>query len=60
MHLEKNLRVLSGIQPSGALHLGNYFGMIETIKSIRKLILRNLKISGIMETMPKEKKMVVM
>ena len=28
MHLEKNLRVLSGIQPSGALHLGNYFGMM--------------------------------
>ena len=28
MYLEKNLRVLSGIQPSGALHLGNYFGMM--------------------------------
>lgn len=28
MQLEKNLRVLSGIQPSGALHLGNYFGMM--------------------------------
>ena len=22
-------RVLSGIQPSGALHIGNYFGMME-------------------------------
>ena len=25
---KKNLRVLSGMQPSGALHLGNYFGMM--------------------------------
>ena len=25
---KKNLRVLSGIQPSGVLHLGNYFGMM--------------------------------
>ena len=25
---KKNLRVLSGIQPSGTLHLGNYFGMM--------------------------------
>ena len=24
----KDLRVLSGIQPSGTLHLGNYFGMM--------------------------------
>ena len=23
------MRVLSGIQPSGALHLGNYFGMMQ-------------------------------
>ncbi|HXU79246.1 MAG TPA: hypothetical protein VN794_21890, partial [Methylomirabilota bacterium] len=22
------MRILSGIQPSGALHLGNYFGMM--------------------------------
>ena len=22
-------RILSGIQPSGALHIGNYFGMIQ-------------------------------
>ena len=28
MSEKKNLRVLSGIQPSGALHLGNYFGMM--------------------------------
>jgi len=28
MPLKNNLRVLSGIQPSGALHLGNYFGMM--------------------------------
>ena len=28
MSTKKNLRVLSGIQPSGALHLGNYFGMM--------------------------------
>ena len=25
----KNHRVLSGIQPSGSLHLGNYFGMMK-------------------------------
>ncbi|MBN2315835.1 MAG: hypothetical protein JXM79_18035, partial [Sedimentisphaerales bacterium] len=24
--LEVNLRVLSGIQPSGKLHIGNFFG----------------------------------
>ena len=29
MAAEKKLRVLSGIQPSGALHLGNYFGMMK-------------------------------
>src|SRR5207302_6454062 len=23
------MRILSGIQPSGALHIGNYFGMIQ-------------------------------
>ena len=28
MSNKKNLRVLSGIQPSGALHIGNYFGMM--------------------------------
>ena len=28
MSKKKNLRVLSGIQPSGSLHLGNYFGMM--------------------------------
>ena len=25
------MRVLSGIQPSGSLHLGNYFGMMKTM-----------------------------
>lgn len=28
VYLEVNLRVLSGIQPSGRLHIGNYFGAI--------------------------------
>ena len=28
MSKKENLRVLSGIQPSGSLHLGNYFGMM--------------------------------
>ena len=28
MNNKKKLRVLSGIQPSGKLHLGNYFGMM--------------------------------
>ena len=28
MESEKKTRVLSGIQPSGTLHLGNYFGMM--------------------------------
>ncbi|RMG69173.1 MAG: tryptophan--tRNA ligase [Calditrichaeota bacterium] len=28
MQIPKNSRVLSGIQPSGALHIGNYFGAI--------------------------------
>jgi len=31
----KNKRVLSGIQPSGLLHLGNYFGMIEKMKDFQ-------------------------
>ena len=31
----KNKRVLSGIQPSGLLHLGNYFGMIEKMKEFQ-------------------------
>src|SRR5436309_14437397 len=26
---DKTMRILSGIQPSGALHVGNYFGMME-------------------------------
>src|SRR5438094_889422 len=28
-HLVNLMRILSGIQPSGALHVGNYFGMME-------------------------------
>src|SRR5205814_8374284 len=27
--MKKPMRILSGIQPSGALHIGNYFGMME-------------------------------
>jgi tryptophanyl-tRNA synthetase len=27
-HLLSSMRILSGIQPSGALHIGNYFGMM--------------------------------
>jgi tryptophanyl-tRNA synthetase len=27
--MEKKLRILSGVQPSGKLHLGNYFGMMK-------------------------------
>jgi len=27
-HLVNRMRILSGIQPSGALHIGNYFGMM--------------------------------
>ena len=29
MHTKKKMRILSGIQPSGKLHLGNYFGMMK-------------------------------
>src|SRR5512133_3758296 len=28
-HEVRHMRVLSGIQPSGSLHLGNYFGMMK-------------------------------
>src|SRR6476660_3330721 len=28
-HLVNPMRILSGIQPSGALHIGNYFGMMQ-------------------------------
>ena len=28
-HLVSPMRILSGIQPSGALHIGNYFGMMQ-------------------------------
>ncbi|MBN1270505.1 MAG: tryptophan--tRNA ligase, partial [Kiritimatiellae bacterium] len=30
------MRVLSGIQPSGRLHLGNYFGMIRPAMELQK------------------------
>lgn len=36
MPTKKNLRVLSGIQPSGALHLGNYFGMMSRMIKYQK------------------------
>ena len=29
-------RILSGIQPSGQLHIGNYFGMVERMVSLQK------------------------
>jgi len=29
------MRILSGIQPSGALHLGNYFGMMKPASNCR-------------------------
>ena len=31
------MRVLSGIQPSGSLHLGNYFGMMSKMSMAPKL-----------------------
>ncbi|HOW98741.1 MAG TPA: tryptophan--tRNA ligase, partial [Kiritimatiellia bacterium] len=30
------MRILSGIQPSGKLHLGNYFGMMKPILDLQK------------------------
>ena len=30
------MRVLSGIQPSGSLHLGNYFGMMSKMIAYQK------------------------
>ena len=33
---KKQPRVLSGIQPSGALHLGNYFGMMKRMIEYQK------------------------
>ena len=33
---KKNLRVLSGIQPSGTLHLGNYYGMMSRMIQYQK------------------------
>ena len=36
MNNKKKLRVLSGIQPSGKLHLGNYFGMMSRMIEYQK------------------------
>jgi len=36
MTSKENLRVLSGIQPSGILHLGNYFGMMSRMIDYQK------------------------
>ncbi len=30
-----NMRILSGIQPSGAIHIGNYFGMIRPLLNLQ-------------------------
>lgn len=32
---EDNMRILSGIQPSGTIHIGNYFGMIKPLLSFQ-------------------------
>ena len=32
------MRILSGIQPSGTIHIGNYFGMIKKIAVILSII----------------------
>lgn len=34
--MDKKLRILSGIQPSGSLHLGNYFGMMKRMVEFQK------------------------
>jgi tryptophanyl-tRNA synthetase len=36
MAAEKKLRILSGIQPSGELHIGNYFGMMKRMISYQE------------------------
>jgi len=36
MNVKKNLRILSGIQPSGKLHLGNYFGMMKPALELQR------------------------
>ena len=33
---EKSMRILSGIQPSGVLHIGNYFGMMRPAIELQK------------------------
>jgi tryptophanyl-tRNA synthetase len=34
------MRILSGIQPSGALHLGNYFGMMKPAIDLQEQVRR--------------------
>ncbi|MEI6167449.1 MAG: tryptophan--tRNA ligase [bacterium] len=36
METKKKLRILSGIQPSGKLHLGNYFGMMKPALALQQ------------------------
>lgn len=37
MEPKKRMRILSGIQPSGKLHLGNYFGMMQPALELQQL-----------------------
>jgi len=37
MHEKKKMRILSGIQPSGKLHLGNYFGMMRPALELQQM-----------------------
>lgn len=36
MEMKKKMRILSGIQPSGKLHLGNYFGMMRPALNLQE------------------------
>ena len=36
-HVKKRMKILSGIQPSGKLHLGNYFGMMKPALELQQL-----------------------
>ena len=36
MDTKKKMRILSGIQPSGKLHLGNYFGMMKPALALQQ------------------------